>query len=50
MAFDSQVRSEEEKQTLSERVYAVRKLLTLEGCPPIDNLSLFTAMLDAVEA
>ena len=48
--FDSQVRLEEEKQTLSDRADAVRKLLTPEGCPPINNLNLFTVMLDAVEA
>ena len=41
----SQVRSEEEKQTPSDRADAVRKLLTPKGCPPIDNLHLFTAIM-----
>ena len=47
--FDVHFASHDEKEAFLRRLKDVRQLLTLAGCPSLDNCSLFNALCNAVE-
>ena len=47
--LDVHFASEQEKEAFTERLKAVRQLLTPAGSRPIDNCSLLNALFDAAE-